>query len=462
MPGIRQRIHLPLKEFVERSPLTQLAYAAILYRRAMAHWRRGRPYHALHQLCTAHRRIRNPLTTARHLRAMVDVYRDTCWRDGGLATHAQNGLYRLFAASDDAQRTRVTFMAGTVADRVRIRDHYEDDDFGRQGHLMILKAPDMASGEKGVLMLTYNFSFAALPAMFRLSELLQQYTVVLEPSYSRNFEPSLFLYAGSDSDVILASSYPEDHEFVHRMQLGIHTVSLGASDWVDTDAFVPVPEAEREYDVVMVASWMALKRHCDLFGALAAIHPRRLRTALIGYPADLNALDIRRDMRRHGVESHCELFENLPIEQVARILARSKVALHWSKQEGSNKATYEALSCDTPLIVYRHNLGFPMQAINSSTGVLADDYNLAQAIEWMVDHWRQFQPRRWLLANTGYERSTMALNDSLQTIARERGAPWTRNIVHRVNRINPRYKFDDDRLAMEPAYDKLAELLWPC
>jgi hypothetical protein len=184
-----------------------------------------------------------------------------------------------------------------------------------------------------------------------------------------------------------------------------------------------------------------------------------LRAALIGYPADLTAEDICGSMRQYGVEDQCEVFENIPVEQVAHILARSKVALHWSGQEGSNKATYEALCCDTPLIVYRHNLGFPMHGINPSTGILADDHNLAQAIEWMVDHWREFQPRRWVLANTGYQLATRVLNETLQAIAHERGEPWTRDIVHRVNRINPRYKSDEDRRAMEPAYEALKQYL---
>jgi hypothetical protein len=460
MSRFRSGVREIVKRVARGSLITRRAYAAWCYRRAKGYRRRGMLYDALGSLCRAHRRLRDPVLTESHLQVMAEILRETCYDGWRLGPHCDNALYHSFAAGDEAQRIREHFRAKPLDDRVRLRDYRKcDGEEWREGYLMILKAPDGSTGEKGVIMLSLGVSFAQFAAAFELSEVLQQYAVVLQPAYSPGCDPSLFLYAGTDADVLLASSCAEDHDFIHRVQLNMRSVLLGSSDWVDTDLFSPIPDVEREYDLVMTATWMVFKRHSLLFRSLAALHPRKLRVALIGSPRDLTADGVRREMRHFGVEDQCELFENLPFEQVANIVARSKVALHLTRQEGANKATYEYLCCDTPLIVYRHNLGTPIHCINRSTGVLADDHELPQAIDWMVGHYRDFQPRRWALANTGYERSTRMLNETLKAVAIERRQPWTRDIATRVNRPIPGYKYEHERIALGPAYEALCEYL---
>ena len=460
--SFRSHLHSACKSFAAKSRLAQHAYGLYLYRRAMIALREGKTYEALDLLCTVCRRIPQDSVTSRHLKALCEIVRESCYKNGALALHRDNELLRSFSASPLATNIRQQRRAEPLADRVRLRRHRNDGDAGRQGNMMILKVPKPETGEKGVMILTYNSTFAELPAVFDLVKILKRYRVVVEPSYSRNFEPAIFLYLGSDADVLLTSSQADDQDFVRKTGLNFTMVPLGASDWVDPNVFSPAPDGERQYDVVMVAAWLRIKRHGTLFQAIKALHPRKLRVALIGYPMDLTAAEVRKEMRRFGVEKQCDLFENLAPPEVARIVGRSKVAVHLTKQEGTNKATYEALCCNTPLIVYRHNLGFPMSSINERTGLLAADNELADAIAWAVDHYLEFQPRAWALEHTGYLRATRTLNDCLRDAALRRREPWTQDIVARVNLVNPRYKFESDRLAMEPAYSQLEELLNPC
>ncbi len=223
---------------------------------------------------------------------------------------------------------------------------------------------------------------------------------------------------------------------------------------------MPQAALKRQYDVVMVAAWWRMKRHRVLFRALAKLKPRNLRTALIGYPMDMTVEDIRRQMRAHGIEDQCDVFESISPERVAQIVADAKVAVLLSKQEGNAKAPYEALFCDTPVILYRHNLGIRTTTINEQTGLLADDDELPEAIQYVIDHPQQFHPRDWALANSGYRNSTNVVNAALKELAVNRREPWTKDIVPKVNRPNLRYKHETDRITMEPAYDEFRTYIY--
>lgn len=270
----------------------------------------------------------------------------------------------------------------------------------------------------------------------------------------------MLCFLGRESEVIVEAQHDDDRRFVEAIGANLVAVDIGAGDWVDHDIFRPGQD-ERFYDCVMVAAWSRLKRHELFFDALSRLRPRRLRAALIGYEADLRRRDIVRLLRRYSLTPDVDVFENVPPETVARIVASSKMALHLSRAEGANKASYEALFCDTPLLVYRGNLGFRLSILNAMTGILVDEGELPHAIAWMVENHRTFRPREWALRHTGCETATRRLNGVLRDLALAQGEPWERDIVVKVNRPNLRYKRNSDRLALEPAYECLAEYLAP-
>ena len=194
--------------------------------------------------------------------------------------------------------------------------------------------------------------------------------------------------------------------------------ATGSGDWMDSDVFRPTEEAPL-YDIVMVASWSRIKRHATVFKGLADLQKKGQcpTIALVGYPAELTRSDIEKCAQRHGILQQCRIFEGIPHEEVAHIVSHSSVAIHFSKAEGTNRASYKAWLCDTPLIVYRHNIGFRMEYINARTGMLADDHELAAAIDHVLRNRSHFSPRAWLLERSGYRNATRKLNEMLCDIA---------------------------------------------
>ncbi len=410
------------------------------------------------ELCAALRQIRDTKITRRHLEEVRQLVGLACYQHDALVPHAQNKFYEEFLGRPEAKAFWKEFHTEPLEDRLRIRWHRDDGDVERQGHMIILKAPNLKTGERGVFLLKYNYPFEAFATLYDMSKVLTDYRVVMEPSWSFNYLPSLFLYIGSEVEGVIQSQHDEDYEFFTRCHPCLTPLRLCASDWVDSDLFVP-KNGPRRYDVVMVASWLSIKRHVDLFRALAKLRSRKLRTALIGYPMDLTLDDIRRSMRKFGVEDQCETFESIRPERVAEIVADSKVAILFSKQEGNPKAPYEALFCDTPIILHRQNLGLRRSTINGQTGLWADETDLADAISCIISNPSDFRPRKWALAHSGYRRATQQINDALREMALARGEPWTRDIVPKTNRPNLRYLNEADRAAMQPSHEQIKRYL---
>jgi len=286
--------------------------------------------------------------------------------------------------------------------------------------------------------------------------------LVLEPSSWGYQDATFFLYLGSDLDVVILAQYRPDFEFIHGLRSNLVPVKLGAGDWVDPDSFCPKLDPKRMYDLVMVSSWSALKRHSLLFRTLRQIrnqYGRTLKVALIGYPQHWTREEIERLMRRYGVREQCTIFENIPHSEVARVVSDSKAYLLLSRREGANRAMYESLFCDTPVIVDRYHRGVNLDHITEDVGLLADDDELADIILRVVDGRQRFSPRQWALANTGWVNSVRVLNGALEAIARRRGLPWTRRIVAKKNAPNLKYAEAGIYRQFEPEYTRLQQYL---
>ena len=311
-----------------------------------------------------------------------------------------------------------------------------DEDPQRQGSLMLLKRYDPKTGEKGVILLAYTRTLRRFPAVFDIAALASRYAFVLEPSSWGYEDAGLFLYAGADVDVLVQAPWRRDHLYVKELRSNLEPLWIGAGDWVDPDTFQSnVPAADREYDLVAVSAWSALKRHADLFRALAQLNERgvRLRVALIGYPMDWTQEKIRRLAREHGVEAQCTIYELVPQSTVAEIVGNSRAYVLMSRREGANRALYEALLCDTPVIVYARHRGVNTDIIRDGVGTLYDADGLAAAISRVLDNRATYHARAWADQHTGYRNSTAALNGALRALSTQRGLPWTRDIIEKRN-----------------------------
>jgi glycosyltransferase involved in cell wall biosynthesis len=287
--------------------------------------------------------------------------------------------------------------------------------------------------------------------------------IVIEPSSWGYQDGRFLLYLGSDLDVLVQSPRQADYDFIDKLQNNLVPVRVGAGEWGDPTIFRPREAGKQaNYDVVMVAAWDPLKRHEVFFRAAAQLKRERgraLRFALVGYNLGWTRKPIESLLRQYDLQDDCTVREDIPHEEVARVLADSKMSLLLSQREGANKAIYESMFCDTPVIVYRHQCGINLDHVNARTGMLAADDELADAMLYVLGHSAAFDPRGWAMENAGYPNATRKINLALSKLARHRGLPWTRDIVAKKNAPNLRYaelgvykKFDEE-------YERLCHFL---
>ena len=393
----------------------------------------------------------------------MDLIEETCHQEGRLGPIACNRLLAEFVDTSEAIAIRRQFSAFPIADRVRLRYPKPANDPERQGDLILLKLPNDATGELGVLLIKYSEAFRRLAAVFDLAALASRYQIVLEPSWWGYQDATFLLYLGADLDTVILAQRQADYEFLEYLQSNLTPIRLGAGDWVDPDTFrSTTPPERRRFDVVMVAGWSPAKRHTTLFRALRDLKRRQnriLRVALIGYPQGWTREKIEALMRRFGVADQCTLYEGIPQQQVAEIVADARVSVVLSKREGANKALYESLFCDTPVVLLEGQRGVNLDHITSEVGVLTDESSLGSTLLSLLGDLGTFRPRKWADAHTGWQRSTDLLNQCLKRLAERRGRPWTTDIAAKKNAPNLRYARAGAYRAFENAYDGLTAFL---
>lgn len=440
----------------------QFPYRSWLDIQSKAALARRQPFEAASRMLHMWRQLGTEGFGAERVARLMEVVREHCYRNGELLPAAENRLRLEFVQSDKAREIRNLYGAFSMEHRVRLR-YPNDDDPERQGDLIVLKAYDPQSGERGVLMLMYSEAVLAMAAVYDLGALASRYMFVLEPSSWGYQDARFLLYLGSDLDVLIQSPRRADFEFVESLQTNLVAVRVGAGEWVDPAIFHAREEGkEAAHDVVMVAAWDPLKRHEVFFRAASKLKRERgraLRFALIGYNMGWTREPIERLLRQYDLQSDCIIFEEIPHAEVARIVADSKVSLLLSQREGASRAIYESMFCGTPIIVYRHQCGINLDHVNQRTGVLADDDELAEAIEYALDHTDAFDPRGWAMENAGYSNATEKINEALAEIASHQDRPWTTDIVAKKNAPNLRYAEAGVYKDFAADYERLSDFL---
>lgn len=206
---------------------------------------------------------------------------------------------------------------------------------------------------------------------------------------------------------------------------------LGASDWVNPEVFTPIEGAVKEFDIVMVARWTALKRQHVLLRAVRQIGDPNYRVALavLRSPGAQDGPAIRELIARSGADRQITVFENPPAVELNGALNRPKVNLLLSLQEGSNRALFEGFFAGTPAVALARNLGIPKSYFNARTGVLIHERELVDTLVRFREGWREYDLRPWALEHITPQLSAGKLNLALRNLARERNEPWSRDIV---------------------------------
>lgn len=319
--------------------------------------------------------------------------------------------------------------------------------------LIVLKSP--STDEKGVILLKYARTFSAVVALFDLDRLMSRYRFVLEPCWSGYCDPALLSFVTQREPVVVQCFTPTDRSFVQRLGFPMVPVSLGPADWVDTDAFDWPACPDRPFDLVMVANWAAHKRHALLFEALQKVRDRDVSVLLIGFPwANRSADDVRREIAEFPNERvSVKIVEQIPHDELARLLRQCKSFVFLSKKEGDNKSLVEAMFADVPAIVFEGTIGGATSRINGATGILASEDELPAKIEFMLDHFLEFAPRRWALEHTGSRVATRVVNDALAAAATASGEEYRTGIVEKTNAPNLAYLRPVDRERFRDDYD---------
>ena len=453
-----------LKDRFYTSSALQYPYTSWMDMQSRLALLRQQPYEASRRMLHMWRHLGTEGIGEKRIARLRQIIRENCYRDGRLLPASENRLRLEFTHSARAEALRKLYGSFPPEHRVRLR-YPNDDDPERQGDLIVLKRYDEVTGERGVLMLMYSEAVLAMAAMYDLGALASKYMFVLEPS-SWGYQDVRFLfYLGSDLDVLIQSPRHADFEFIEGLNSNLAPVAVGAGEWVDGDLFHPrEPGRDAKYDVVMVSAWDPLKRH-ELFFRTAAERKqngeRALRFALIGYEMGWTREPIERLLRQYDLESDCDLFEMIPHEQVARIVADSRVSLLLSHREGANRAIYESMFCGTPIIVYRDQCGVNLDHVNARTGLLANDDELGQAINYVLDHPGEFDPRQWALENAGYRNATRKINSALRRISERHGLPWTKDIVAKKSAPELRYAEAGRYKEFAAEYGRLQSYLLP-
>lgn len=437
--NLRERFSTAVERWLSSRTTLRLAYSWIELGLARRAFRKHRYFTAVDHLCKSSRRSQIDSSSRREAREQLK----RCFSD--LSYFPQSELLKEFRASEEAAKLREKFIHRPFPKNVVMG-----------GTALPLKAWDPRTGEKGVLLLTYNYTYRALHALFRTEEMRNFYTLVLEPSFYRFEDPAYLLYR--DWNVVVESRIRSFPEVLASFGSSFGAVELNAGEWVDPDTFRPIPEITKMYDLVYVASYSRCKRHEVLFEALSRIK-RPLRVALVGARDDRTREFIVSEMNRRGVADQCEIFGKLPAHEINLLINRSRLNLMISSFESANRVIYEAMFADVPSIVNKNCAGVDLSYINEYTGIQASDAELPDAILHAIEHPNGFAPRAWGMEHCSYARSTRLLNEKLKEVALAKGEPWTTDIAAKVNCSDPTYKFGSDAERLKAVPEHMGQFL---
>lgn len=402
-----------IEDLVYSSLFLRCLLCYILFAKSLYFYSRKNTYDSAKYICKAKRilddKLRLPLLEGFYQYLVKSVVQN----DGELKGIADSKLISSFLQSSDAGIMRDKFASADDFNRCRLRLPF-DDNPQRQGHLAVLL--ESTESSKGLIYLQYTDSVQDLFVNFDVVRLAELYDFIYEPSTWGYYEVEFLMLMHSEINVLIQAQDEKDLKIVKRYPDNMQAVALGASDWVDSETFSVLGGEKKRYDLVMVASWLPLKRHQLLFAHIAKILPQMpdFKIALIGYSwGGYDSAHILGLAKTYGIEKHIEIFERIPPEQVNEILVASKAGVMLSKREGANKALSEKLFSGTPVILSAENRGVKRALINAATGIVSEDKYLWKSILSVVENCDKYNPRQWMLGNSGYLNSMKVIKATL-------------------------------------------------
>ncbi|MBN8418617.1 MAG: hypothetical protein J0L73_06870 [Verrucomicrobia bacterium] len=325
---------------------------------------------------------------------------------------------------------------------------------------IVLKAPG-ESGEKGVLLMTFEYNWVRL--LLTLSEeetrwLNENYDIVLSTSWSPTDYAALALAVSSLRGTVFVQSCNYDEiakiEAFHPRLKCLETLPC---DWINPRLYAPKPPEERQTDILMVANWGEFKRHWDLFRALSKMPPK-LKVVLIGQREPGRSRDdIHRLATTFGVTQQLVILESLPIAEVARHQCDAKVSVIMSRREGCCVAAVESLFAGCALAMREDAHVGPLAYINDQTGRRLRPNHLHEDLSALLEQSSNLRPHHWAAAHLSCELSRAKLNSLLKAEAEKTCRPWTCDIAQPQWHPHPTFATENEREALRPAYTQLRQ-----
>ncbi|HME10261.1 MAG TPA: glycosyltransferase [Bryobacteraceae bacterium] len=322
---------------------------------------------------------------------------------------------------------------------------------------VVLK-PWVSERERGVAFVSFEYQWARIMGIRNLPEFARRYALVIAPSWSppHTIETTLFPVLYPDSQIFSIISNVMDIKILPRLSKKFRVVPLYSSNWVNPDLYPKVPFAEKDIDIVMLAGFGIYKRHFALFQALREL-PSSVKVVLVGQQvAGRTAQTLFDEARLYGVQDRFELRENVSDEEVTRTLARAKLSIILSNQEGSCVAVVESMFADTPVGIYEDAIIGSGAFINQHTGRFFKREGLGAQLREFLAAAPAYTPRKWVIENgVGCRQGTAGLNRVLKEAALEAGEDWTRDIFVHHLRPDPVLLRPEDRASLDSEYEDI-------
>jgi glycosyltransferase involved in cell wall biosynthesis len=279
---------------------------------------------------------------------------------------------------------------------------------------LVLVLRSATDDQKGVVLIKYNHVFPLFARFFDLETIAKRFHLVLEPSWSGYCDLNLLAYTRLKEPVFVQAIEPYDVRCLTSISSNLVPVPTSSNWWIDYNLIRPLPEVEKDCDVVMIAGWGSYKRHFRFFEAIAKLRRQghRLRVLLLGYPNGWSAETILRHAAYFGVADQIELKERVPYNDMNAQINRAKVHVLWSRHEGFNRGIIEAMLAGLPCLLRAgFNYGFRYPYINPMTGKQVSEASLSHELLELVRTCENYSPREWIMSHMACEHACALLDN---------------------------------------------------
>lgn len=323
---------------------------------------------------------------------------------------------------------------------------------------ILLKAPG-PEGEKGILLMTFEYNWARLLTQLSDSEFEwfdRHYDLVLSTSWSpTDYAGLACAVARTRGTVFVQSCNYQEIAAIQAFSPRLRCLPTLPCDWINPHLYKPQPFEQRSTDIVMVANWGEFKRHWDLFRALARM-PADLKVVLIGQREPGRSQEtIRALAKACGVPQKLEIHESIPIHEVAAHQSRAKVSVIMSRREGCCVAAVESLFAGCALAMREDAHVGPLAYIGPDTGRRLRPEHMAEDLMALLAEAKNLDPHRWATGHLACHISRQRVNAFLKEETLKAGRPWTRDIIQPQWRPHPTYADTGERESLRPAFNEL-------